>query len=1073
MRHLGLLTVCLLASQTAWAADGPLAPARPRCEYLVNPLGIDSVLPRLSWEMQDSRRGAAQTAYRVLVATSEAKLQADQADLWDSGKVATDQSAQVVYAGKPLTSRMRCYWKVRVWDQAGQPSPWSAPAMWAIGLLKPGDWKAQWIGYDAPDPAQAQAEEVSFEGCKWVWFAEAGSDIKNAPAGSRFFRRSVALPQDATIKRARLLLAVDDQFTLFVNGKEAAKSSGQTDAWRQPAMLDLTRFIAPGVNTLALAATNTKESPAGVIGKLVIEPKQGAPVVVLVDGQWKAANQEQPGWQTPGFADSAWAAAKEIAAAGDQPWGALRASPKSGLFLPPPPYLRKSFTLQKPVKHAYVYASALGLYQLHLNGRRVADDYFTPGWTDYSKRVYYNTYDVTDLVKQGGNAIGAILADGWYAGYVGLGGRDRYGSQPRVLVQLCVEYADGTSETIVSDPSWKAAYGPHLEADFLMGETYDARKELTGWDTPGYRDAAWAPVAVTAAVKAKVQPHSGVPVRKTGELKTIKVTEPTKGAFVFDLGQNYAGFVRLKAKGPAGTKIVLRFAEMLNPDGTVYTTNLRGARCIDTYYLRGEAEEIFEPSFTFHGFRYVEVTGYPGTPPADAITGVAVNSDTPVAGTFRCSNAMLNQLYSNITWTQRANFIDIPTDCPQRDERLGWTGDAEIYVRTATYNMDVAAFFTKWLVDLEDAQSAAGAFPDVAPRVAAGEGTAAWGDAGVVCPWTIYYVYGDTRVIEKHYSSMVKWVEYLQSHSKDLLRPAEGYGDWLSIGADTPKDVLATAYFAYSTRLLAKMAKAVGKEDDARKYEALFGRIKEAFIKAYVAADGRIKGDTQTCYILALRFDLLPEKLRPAAIKYLVDDIRKRTDHLSTGFVGVGHSMPVLSAANQWDTAFKLLTNDTFPSWGYSIKYGATSIWERWDGWTKEKGFQDPGMNSFAHYSFGSVGEWMFAAVAGIDAAEPGYKRLVIHPHVGGGLTQAKASYDSIRGRIATDWKVENGTFRLKVTIPANTTATVYIPAKDAAAVTESGRPAAEAEGVKFLRAEGGEAVYEVGAGEYEFRSKE
>jgi alpha-L-rhamnosidase len=517
----------------------------------------------------------------------------------------------------------------------------------------------------------------------------------------------------------------------------------------------------------------------------------------------------------------------------------------------------------------------------------------------------------------------------------------------------------------------------------------------------------------------------------------------------------------------------LRFAEVLKPDGNIYTENLRGARSIDTYVLKGDGEEMWQPHFTFHGFRYVEVTGYPGQPSKDAITGIALNSEVPLVGKFECSSPMVNKLYSNIVWTQRANYISVPTDCPQRDERLGWTGDAETFVRAATYNADVAAFFTKWLVDLEDAQRPDGQFPDVAPRLPKlteiDGGVAAWGDAGTICPWTIYQVYNDQRLLAKHYDAMVRWVEFCRNSSKDLLRPAAGYGDWLSIKADTPLDVIATAYFAYSTHLTADAARELGKTDDAKKYDDLFEQIKAAFNKAYVAEDGRIKGNTQTCYVMALWFDLLPKEKRAAAVKYLVDDIQSRDTHLSTGFVGTSVLMPTLSAFGHTPIAYKLLLNDTFPSWGFSIKHGATSIWERWDGWTPEKGFQDPGMNSFAHYSFGAVARWMFQTVAGIDMAKPGFQQLIIRPQPAEGLTWVKASYDSSHGPIATEWHTEGGKLTLAVTIPANTSATVHLPVANSTGVTEAGQPIEQAKGVKFLRAESGESLYEIGAGEYSF----
>ena len=1042
-----------------------------RCEYLVNPMGIDVVEPRLSWILKSGRRSETQSAYQILVASSGELLESDKGDLWNNGKVKSDRSNQVVYKGKALKSRMSCYWKVRACIGLVHETPWSEPAMWTVGLLEPDEWQAKWIGYDAQPPeiyAQQKASvQLSLKGGKWIWFDE-GDPVKSAPISTRFFRNSFEIASDKSIKRARFALLADNQATLFVNGQEAGQASG----WQSVHMLDVTDKLAAGANTLAIAAANQGDTanPAGLTGKLLVEFESEDNMVVSINGSWKAANVEQDGWKTPGFDDSAWAGAKEISQMGDSPWGQPS---EEGLVFPPPPYLRKSFVVNKTVKQAVVYASAMGLYELQINGKRVGEDYFTPGWTDYIKRVYYQTYDVTDLLTKSGNTVGAILADGWYAGYLGFGKkREHYGSEPRLFVQLEIEYTDGSRQTVATDKSWKAAYGPLFESDFLMGETYDSRKEAADWCKYWFDDTGWNAVAVTDRIDAEIQAYPGVTVKKILQIDAKEITEPKKNVYVFDMGQNFAGWVRLKAAAQAGTKIVLRFAEMLNPDGTIYTTNLREARCTDTYICKGGGEETWEPRFTFHGFRYVEVTGYPGKPAIDAVTGVVLHSDTPPAGAFECSNPMVNQLFRNIVWGQRGNFIEVPTDCPQRDERLGWTGDAQIFIRTATYNMDVSAFFTKWLVDLEDAQGPEGGFPDVAPRkVAMGDGTAAWGDAGVICPWTIYEVYGDKRVIEKHFESMKKWISYLKTNSKGLLRPAKGYGDWVSIASDTPKDVIATAYFAYSTRLLSKMAAALGKDDEAKEYEELFGQIREAFNAAYVSEDARIKGETQTCYLLGLYFDLLPAGKREKAAEHLVEKVKAKNWHLSTGFVGLSYLLPTLTDTGHLDVAYRLLFNDTFPSWGYSIKNGATTIWERWDGWTEEKGFQDPGMNSFNHYSFGSVGRWLFGTVAGIDTDGPGYKKIIIRP-MPGGITSAKASYDSINGNIVSDWKLEDGKFRLNVTIPANTTATVYVPAESAESITESGRPATKAEGVLFLRIKQGRAVFAVGSGHYEFESK-
>ena len=1044
-----------------------------RCEYRINPLGIDVTEPRLSWIIESDQRDQKQNAYQILVASSQENLIKGQGDLWDSGKVDSSQTAHIVYKGKPLRSRMECYWKVRVWDKDDNLSVWSKPAYWTMGLLDPKYHEAKWIGYDAPTPPsykpQEASEQVNLDGCKWVWFPE-GDPPKSAPIATRFFRRLLDIDPGKKIKRGYLAMLADNEATVLVNGQEAGKASN----WNSVHTLDVADKLGAGKNVIAIAAKNIGDAsnPAGLAGKLVIEFETGDRLVVAIDNSWKASSVEQAGWLQADFNDSTWANAREIAEFGARPWG------KPGqdeLVLPPPRYLRNVFWVYRPIRRATVYASALGLYELHINGQRVGEDYFTPGWTDYSKRVYYQTYDVTDLLRKGSNAAGVIIADGWYAGYIGFGKkREHYGKDPRFFMQLEVEYADGTRHITVTDESWKATYGPHLEADFLMGETYDARKEMPGWDRPGFDDSAWGDVTVTDTIPGLLQSYPGVAVRKQLEIEPVKITEPKEGTFVFDLGQNFAGWARLQVKGQAGTKVVLRFAEVLNPDGTIYTTNLRAARCTDTYILNGNGTEIWEPRFTYHGFRYVEVTGFPGKAGPSAITGIVVHSDTPVVGSFECSNPMVNKLYKNITWSQRSNFIEVPTDCPQRDERLGWTGDAQIFIRTATYNMDVAAFFTKWLVDLEDAQNPNGAFPDVAPRkVAMGDGVPAWGDAGVICPWTIYKVYGDKRVIEKHYELMKKWIAYLQTNSKGLLRPAYGYGDWVAVGSDTPKDVIATAYFAYSTRLLSEMAAAIGKKEDAEKYEALFQRIKDAFNKAYVTDDATIKGDTQTCYCLALYFDLLPAEKRELAAGHLIKALGEKDWHLSTGFVGLSYLLPTLTQMGHLEIAYHLLTNDTFPSWGYSIKHGATSIWERWDGWTAEKGFQDPGMNSFNHYAFGSVGRWLFGTVAGIETDGPGYKHIVIRPQPGGGMNYAKATYDSIAGRIESCWRIDCGEFELDVTIPANTTATIYISAKDAESVLEGGWPASpDRIGLRFVEMQDQTAVFQVGSGQYRFVSK-
>jgi alpha-L-rhamnosidase len=1044
-------------------------PALLRCEYHINPLGIDEPAPRLSWEVQSGERGKRQTAYRILVASNQELLTHNFGDLWDSTLVPSDETTCVPYKGKTLQTNQRCYWKVKVWDKDGRESHWSAPAMWSMGLLQPEDWKAQWVGYDKPRERPPLAAPLT--DAKWLWHA--ADTPGHAPKCQRLFWSRFTLPDNVKIKGAELFATADDGMVFALNGGRALSTEARGESWRKVRDTDVTARIHPGTNELRVLVENAQEGDAGLVAKLVITTQDGQTFTQLTDGSWKSSETIPQDWFNGPLDTTDWPAARVLGDYGMQPWGELQVA---ALFLPPPTFFRNQFRIEKQVAHATLYATALGLVELHVNGRRASDDIFTPGWTDYSKRVYYRAYDVTDLLRPGDNALGAILADGWFSGYVGYrGSRELYGKNTRVRAQLHVEFADGTSTDIPTGPDWKASVGPILQADFLHGETYDARKELPNWDQPGCNDSGWDYVNVgSEEVHPLLQAHPGPPVREIQEFHAKGITEPQPGVYVLDLGQNFAGIARLKVRGRPGQRITLRFAERLNPDGTIYTTNLRSARATDTYICKGSGVESWEPRFTFHGFQYIEASGLKERPQLDTVVGIALSSDTPVVGEFTCSDPMLNQLRNNIYWTQRANFIDIPTDCPQRDERLGWTGDAQVYVRAAALQTDVHAFFTKWLVDLdEDGQRADGQFPCVAPvKVSDADGGPAWADAGVICPWTIYSVYDDRRVLERHYDAMKRFIEFCRNRSTPELLPPARYhcfGDWLSIKADTPKDIIYTAYFAYSTRLTARAAEVLGKTDDAKQLNALFDGIKAAFNKAYVGPDGRIKGDTQTCYVLALAFDLVEGERAKQAAEYLIENIKSRDWHLSTGFIGTKDLMLVLSKIGRTDVAYRLLHNDTFPSWGFSIKQGATSIWERWDGWTPEKGFQDPGMNSFAHYSFGAVYQWMVDYLGGILRAAPGYKEILIAPQLDEQLSFAKVSYHSIRGLIATAWKREGNKLLLEATIPANTTAIVAIPARSAADITESGHPLSKAAGVKFLRMDGSNALLLAGSGTYAF----
>jgi alpha-L-rhamnosidase len=976
------LSGCIMGSSSdvsggaCTSSTGGLHAEALRCEYLTDPLGLGERSPRLSWEVVAPGRGRAQSAYRILVASSRENLARSQGDLWDTGRVDSAESSQVAYAGAALASRQACFWKVEVWDTKGGEGTWSQPASWEMGLLEPKDWSGKWV------EAKASAGPV---------------DLK-------------------------ILSAKYES----VDGKHGK---------------DVTALVAKKVEPEGISLTVNNDTLGGDPAK---DAKKHLTVRYALDGkETKVVLKEDEPFNVPA---------------------------------PVVPYLRRDFDLRPDVRSARLYVTALGLYEIRVNGQRVGDHAFAPDWTDYNKRVRYQAYDVTSLVRGGQNVLGALVGPGWYAGHVGFNNiQNRWGKVPALLAQLEVMHLDGSVERVSTDDQWMAHASPILQGDFLKGETYDARLEVPDWATAEVNPEGWSKATVREEKKL-IESQVSEPVRAELEVAPKTVVAAGEGKWIFDLGQNMVGIARLRVpRQPSGTKIVLRFAEILNKDGSIYTTNLRAATSTDTYICRGTAEEIWQPKFTFHGFRYIELSGLKDKPSLDTVTGVVLSSANRWVGTFETSDPLVNKLQSNIVWGQRGNYLSVPTDCPQRDERLGWMADAQVFAHTATMNADVSGFMSKWMVDIDDAQRDDGAYYDVAPYVSGcSYGVPAWADAGVIVPWTVYQAYGDKRELEKHLPAMIKWIEWCKKNSDKLIRDKErgnDYGDWLSIDADTSKELVGTAYFAYSTQLVSKSLEATGHAQEAAKYAKLADDIKAAFIAKYVKADGHVEGNTQCAYVLALRFNLLPEKLRPIAADLLEADVKAKGWHLSTGFLGVSYLLPVLTEAGKADVAFRLLKQETFPSWLFSVKQGATTIWERWDGYTPEKGFQNPGMNSFNHYSLGSVGQWLYESVAGIsgDPATPGYRHVLIRPYVGGGLTEAKATHHAISGEIESGWKVRGDAFTLRIRIPANVTATVFVPAKGA--VTESGRRANSAEGVKFLRTEGDRAVYLVGSGTYEFGS--
>jgi len=1046
------------------SASALATPVHLRCEYLVNPLGLDQVAPRLSWQSDNSEHNWRQTAYQILVATSAEGLSSGSADIWDSGRRESDESVGISYSGPALQSRHRYYWKVRVWDSAGQPSDSTESAWWEMGLLLPEDWKAKWIHWVNPED-QADRQDI-----RWIWVK--GQDALAAPPKTAAkFRLIVSLadkPREAT-----LALAVRGDYTAKVNGQQV----GSKREWGTFDTRDITDAVQTGRNEIEVSVTspdapepgpNKKaETTIAALAALVKVRRPSGEILRFATGdKWQATLEEKEEWHP----------AQVAADLSDKRFG------NPGTIAEPAAYLRRGFTLSKSLTSARLFATALGSYRVYLNGNRVGNDVLTPEFTDYRKRVLYQVYDVTSMLASGKNQIAALLGDGWYGSPLTWVGMHFFAPPTRFIAQLELDYADGSHETIVTDDSWKASSSPIVRSQIYSGEVYDARLEQAGWEKADFDDSRWSTAAVADAPSIAVSSQNTAPVRIVQTIDPKSVTPLPNGAYIFDMGQNMVGWVTLKVKGAAGAKVRLRFAEILNADGSIYTENLRGADATDYYILRGGGEESYAPHFTFHGFRYVELTGYPGVPAREAIKGEVASSVSgdPVAKLVTSSD-LVNRMWSIGIWGQRGNFLSIPTDCPQRDERLGWMGDAGVFWRTGSYNFDIAAFSQKFMQDIVDAQTAQGAFTNVSPNTLPGSGgetagTSAWsegmigapgwGDAGVIVPWTTWIQYGDKALIEKNWDAMQRWMEFIQSRNPDFLRKkgvGPNFADWLAPDEHTNKDLLATAYWALIAQMMSQMAHAIGKDADAKRYEEVVQNIRAAFQKAYIKEDGKVGTGTQTSYVVALYTKMAPESLEPKMVDKLVKDIESRNWHLSTGFLGTPFLLFTLADHGRTDVAYRLLLNETYPSWGYMLSKGATTWWERWNGDTG-----DPSMNSYNHYAFGSVIAWVYRYAAGIDTApqSPGFKEIVVHPHLDSRLTAARAEYESDYGKIVSDWNgTPSGPFTLHLTIPANTTAKVYLPDIPAAHATQDGAPIA-------AQPQNGSYALNVGAGSYTFEVK-
>ena len=874
-----LLTFLGWALGSALGADGPLPPQNLRCEYLSDPLGVDVRQPRFAWGLDHTARGQRQTAYQILVATQPGLLDQDKGDQWDSGKVVSEDSTQVVYSGKPLASGAAYYWKVRSWDKDGNASPYSRVVQFEMGLLSADEWKGQWIG---------------------------------------------------------------------------------------------------------------------------------------------GANQ-----------------------------------------------LRTEFQLAEAVARARVYICGLGYYELRVNGAKVGSNVLDPGWTTYEKRVLYTTYDVTPLLQRGANAVGVMLGEGWY-------------KSRALLLQMNIELVNGKRLSVTSSPAWRGKDGPITSDSVWDGEIYDASRETPGWDRPGFNDSNWAAAQLVKSPGGVLSAQMMPPIRVVDTITPVGLTNPQPGVYVYDLGQNFSGWAQLRVKGPRGAAVKLRFSELLYDDGMINRENIRGAKARDTYILRGEGGlEVYEPRFTYHGFRYVEVTGFPGTPSLDSLRGRVVRSDVESVGSFAASKPLLNQIQRLIRWGQATNLHSIPTDCDQRDERLGWLGDAHVTAEEAMLNFDMAAFYTNFVRDIRDVQGADGSLTDTVPhRYGSRPADPAWGTAYPLLCWYMYEQYGDRRILEEHYEGLKKYVEFLRTKAPDNVLRYSYYGDWVAI-EPTPGELVSDAYYYYDVQLLAKMAGILGKSADAQTYAQLAAQIKDAFNREfYDAKRGVYATGTQTANTLPLFLGLAPPEAKEAVGGKLFNDIVYQHDsHVTTGFIGVKYLFPLLTRSGLSDLAYDLATQTTFPSWGYMIANGATTLWELWH---KRTG---PSMNSHNHPMMGSVGAWFYQALAGVNV-EPegvGYRRIRIAPQIVRDLTWVSATVETVRGTVSSSWTHSPGMITLEVMIPVNSDAKIVIPKEEQMSevavyegdrtVWEKGKYVPGTDGITGAsQGTDGSISIEVGSGRYAFK---
>jgi len=1013
-------------------ALAPGAPQRLRVDYLSRPLGLGNPRPTFSWEVNDPRNGARQTAYELV-------LREGDREVWASGRRPGGQTAHVEYGGPDLPAFGRYFWRVRTWDSAGAASPWSADEPLGIGPISNSDWRAKWITDGDAVPPRAKANNgyhsefaASADAPKWVGVNFADAVMVNQ------IRLYPARPHDWVRDAPGFLFPV--RFVVEVSERgdysdAVTVADYSTKDFPNPGERMVTvhfgRFSARAVR---VRAVRLAESDPGRFGLALAEME-------VWDGEVMRSRSER---STPAASDSLnqgdWGLGRLVD-------GDLRSHASTGEEAMPPLEARRRFEIANSVRRATLYFSAKGAAKFWWNGQAVnPDDWLAPEWTDYFSRIQYVAHDVTSFAKAGAHELRAIVGDGWYSGRIGMSQmlhpdrwvRGIYGRRPELLAEIHLEYADGTTEVVATGDDWDTRRCPWiLSSDIYDGERQDLRPADADWGKPIVAEIGDVPVVAMR----------NEPIRTTVRLRAVSASDLASGGRVYDMGQNMVGTIRTVVNGKRGDRVRIRYAEMLNDDGTIYTANLRGAPQVDEFILAGIKDEILTTYFTYHGFRYVEITGLASPPDAGRMEGLVFHSDSPVVGSFECSDPLLNQIWRNVLWTQRANLMSSPTDCPQRDERLGWMGDILVFGQAAAYNMDVSAFYRKWMTDVRDAQATDGRFPDIAPHPYGKDrhftGAPGWGDAGVVVPWRAYENTGDLTILRENVDSCMRWVDFVLAHNPGLIwkeRRGNDYNDWLNgntliadgwprEGGEVPRDVFATIMFAHSAELTGRMLGELGRSEDALRYRGLAARIRKAFCDSFLAADGTILGDTQAGYALALFYDMLPADREEQVFAKMVAALAKYGDRMSTGFHSSHALMLELSDRGRTDLAFRLAQSKAFPSWGYSVEQGATTIWERWDGYVKGRGFQDPGMNSFNHWAFGAVTEWLMKVVIGIRPGEAGkdWREFVIEPHPGQ-LTHAKGSYRSLYGLVEVAWRRAGGRIELDVTIPANTMAEVRLP---------------------------------------------